>query len=555
MAPTFVWVDDATLKKTENEVAAVLIHMRNLRRFMNRLRSSLLRLPTEILVHILSFVMQKMWDSRVWPPIFRTCHRIHKIMSTATELWWRVDSARLKAACVTLERSKGNPQMVIADLNSEPANQKEVLEYWREQWACHGRRLHTLQLYGAPSDVVHFSWIFEQSLPRLRDLTITFSGPPDDEGGEFPLPDSEVALLPVTLQLPMDMPLRVLCLHNATLPWSSNHFTGLCELYLNVKDCPVPVEITGDELLRILEASSQLEKLSLVHIGPRTPVGTNERQLTHERTVPLPSLAYLFLGNSSEVVGYILAHIDIPAITSLQIRSHIPPQDVVRSLHLMLPDDPVQKRLVSNPPVFEIRTTEDRALGSMFVNIGSFKMWFDFDLDDAGIISNTIVTHLQPLVPPSTTALKIGYSGLGLDELRWREFVISHPEVRSIECSNSSGESMSGSLWEALSPTGTDLAPPCPKLEAISLFGDPASTPLLNCLLNRKNAGFELKYLQAMDVVGGLIEEFNHLVETLKVDKRKDKLARELAREVRLVQWMNFACNDLLSVESISVSR
>ena len=551
MAPTFVRVDDVKLKKTENAVAVVLIHMKKLLRLKNRLGSPLLRLPTEIVVHILSFIMQNMLDPRVWRPIFYTCHHIHRIMSTATGLWWKVDSTQLKAARAVLNRSKGNPQVVIAELNSEPAGQKKVLEYWREQRVFHGHRLHTLKLCGIPSDMSHFSWIFKRPLPRLHHLTIYFSGPSDDEGGEFSLPASEIALLPVTLQLPMDMPLRVLRLRNATLPWSSNLFTGLRELYLDVEDCPVPMEISEDELLRILDASLRLERLSLVQVVPRTPVG--KRQLTRGRTVRLPNLASLWLGNSPEVVGYILAHIDTPAITSLQIRSRVSPRDVLQSLDLVVPDDSVQKRLVSNPPLFKIRTTEDLALGSMFVDIGSFKMWFDFDLNDAEIISDTIITHLQPLVPPSTTALKINHSGLGLGELGWREFVISHPELRSIDCSDFSDKSMSGSLWDALSHSGTDAVPPCPKLESVSLFGHPASTRLLNCLLSRRTAGFVLKYLEATNVVDGLVEEFSRSVEALEVDKPEDILGWEMAREVCPMSWMNFTCNNLFLVEGTTV--
>ena len=127
--------------------------------------------------------------------------------------------------------------------------------------------------------------------------------------------------------------------------------------------------------------------------------------------------------------------------------------------------------------------------------------------------------------------------------------------MRSIECWNSSVASVSESLWEALSPTGTDPVPPCPKLESISLFGDPASTHLLDCLLKRKNVGSELEYLRTMDVTGGLAEGFNYLVETLKVDEPKDKLARKLTREARHVRWMNIARNDMSLVGRISVSR
>jgi len=544
MAPTFARVDDVTLKKTESEVATVLIHMKNLLRFKNWLRSPLLRLPTEIIIHILSFVMENMGHSGVWRSIFGSCHHIYWIMSIATELWWEVDCRWPMAACIAFARSGGNPQAITAHLNSNPAP-KVVLEYWKEQRAFRGDRLHTLELHGIPSDITHFSWIFERPLPRLRHLAIRFSGPPTDEGGELPLPDAEVALLPVTLQLPMGAPLQTLRLRNAMPPWSSNLFAGLRELYLDFEDCPAPVEISEDELFRFLEASSQLERLSLVEIGPRIPAWNNERESTHEQTVKFPSLAFLRLQNSPEVVGYILAHIDTPVITLLRIHSPILSQDVARSLNLVVPDGRVQKRLLQNPPEFRIAITEDEALGSMFVDIGSLSMSFEFDLNDAEIFSNAIMAHLQPLVPPSVTALKIDYCGLGWGELGWREFVTLHPEVRSIVCSNSSGEPMSESLWDALSHTGTDAVPPCPKLESISLFDDPATTCLLNCLLSRRNAGFELEYLRATDVVDGLSEEFGRLVKVLKANGPED----ELAEEVRPVQRMNSACTERFIVE------
>ena len=545
MAPNFVWADEAKLKKSESEVAAVLTHLTKLLRLKNRLRSALLQLPTEIIVRILSFVMEDVENIRVWWPILRTCHRIYRIMSTATELWWKVDCTEPRASRAAITRSKGNPEVIFAPLNWDETA-RAVMEYWREKAEFHGHRLHTLTLYGVPSDVTDFSWIFERPLPRLRHLTIHLSGPPDDEGGEWSLPDSELALLPITLQLPMDMPLRTLSLRNATLPWSSSLFTGLRELRLNFGDCNSPMVIAEDELFGLLGASPQLESLLLKQVGPRTPLLTNVRQFAHEEAVRLPSLTSLWLENSPEVVGYMLARIGTPVVTSLHIRSRVSPQDVARSLNLLVPNDPPQKRLLSNPPVFGIDIPTYTTSDIIPVNIGSLKMVFDFDLDDAENISNAIVAHLQTLVPPSLTTLKIDYSRFGLDELRWREFFITHPDVRSIECSGSSRESGSEPLWDALSPTGTE-APPCPKLESISLFIHTASRHLLDCLLKRKNAGFELEYLKATDVVDGLAGEFSHLVKTFERGRPKQKIARR----VRSIQRINFTCADLLPEEWI----
>ena len=156
MAPTFVRVDDATLRKTENEVATVLIHLKNLLRFKNQLRSPLLRLPTEIITHIISFIMENMAYSRAWRSIFSTCHRIHSIMCTATGLWWMVDCSWPREACVAFVRSNWDPQVLIAEVHRDP-DAKEAVGYWRDRWGFHGHRLHTLRLYGTPSDLAHFS--------------------------------------------------------------------------------------------------------------------------------------------------------------------------------------------------------------------------------------------------------------------------------------------------------------------------------------------------------------------------------------------------------------
>jgi hypothetical protein len=48
-------VANAVLEKTENEVVAVLIHLKKFLRAQNSLRSPLLRLPTEIVTYRISW--------------------------------------------------------------------------------------------------------------------------------------------------------------------------------------------------------------------------------------------------------------------------------------------------------------------------------------------------------------------------------------------------------------------------------------------------------------------------------------------------------------------
>ena len=519
MESTPVETEDATLKMVENEVATVLIHLKKFLRIRNKLCSLLLRLPTEAIVHILSYIMGAPEQPHVWQPIFSTCHQINNIMRTATELWWKVDCTRSRVARIVFLRSRGNPRVLIANLQpcqDVRRNEKarRALEIWRDMQVFHGHRLHTLELCGNPSDVPRFSWIFEQPLPRLHRLKIRFFGPlaDDEDESQLPIPS------PIALQLPMDLPLQTLDLNNATLPWSSNLFAGLRELRMNFRDCETVVEISADELLGVFDASPQLESLSLVQVRPRIPVGGGESQYAPTRIAQLPNLASLELDNPPESIGHILVHMNIPAIDSLEIRSHVLPFEIPRPLRFLLTHH-LPGRLFLNPPVFGIWAIDEAGLLDWTdVTIGGFKMRFDADTDVVETVRDAIVACIFPMVPQSVTVLKLNYLDLG--EQEWREFLRSHPEVRSIEYSNHYGESTSRSLWNTLCPARTDAVPLCPKLESISLSDQRGfAPPLLNCLLNRKNAGFGLRHLEFGRLEDRLVEEFRLLVEELQVAK------------------------------------
>ena len=358
---TFVKTDDATLKKAENGVAPVLIHLKKLLRIRNRLRSPLLRLPTETIIHIISYIMEDMEYHSVWRSIFNTCHRIHWIVRTAAELWWKVDCTRIRVALVAFTRSEGNPETIIADLNPQDYSgwnyrTRNALDYWKETQALRGHRPNMLEFCGVPSDTAHFSWIFERPLPRLRHLKMHFFAPVDDDGDELPFPE------PVALQLPTDLPLRVLDLSNATLPWSSNVFAGLSELHIGFRGCGGVVEISADELLGILGASPRLESLSLVQVRVKIPFTNGEPQYAPTRIVRLPNLTSLKLDNFPEFVGYTLIHMNIPAINSLEIRSHVIPSEVSWSLRFFFLDPRLPNRLFPNPPVLRIRVTDENGV-------------------------------------------------------------------------------------------------------------------------------------------------------------------------------------------------
>lgn len=510
-----VAADDATSEKADEALTLTLVHLRLLLRIKNRLRSPLLRLPTETIIRILSFINEGCHYN--WRSIFSTCHHIYLIMRTSPEVWWEVNydcmTTSLRAAHVSFMRSKGKPRVLAADLDPWDFLLNKDVEtfhdYWRVNRAFQASELHTLEFSGNPAAFDHFSWILKGPLPRLERLKIHLLPALDATDWPIPLPN------PFALQLPPEIPLKVLDLHNLTRPWLPEYFAGLRGLHLQFKHCSVDVVMMEEELLGILEASPQLEDLSLVRIR----VGNNQ-QLRPKRIVRLPNLTSLWLANVPEVVGHILAHMDIPALASLEISAEISGGDVSQVLNLLFPSDRLPKRLFSDPPVFKIGMRNISG-SRMELTIGSFNIRFESDRYSG--VGQNVVAACIPLVPPSVTTLQADFSGL--DQQMWRDFFRSHPGVRSIGCYQNYTASKYKPLWDALLPAqGDDPDVLCPNLESISFkvpSGKSEMKSLLTCLRGRNIAGFKLRYLEIDDNGSSgeaykMVEDFRPQAEVFK---------------------------------------
>jgi len=77
------------LKEPETEIATALVHLEKLLRVRNLHRSPLLQLPTEIIIHTLSFVMEDVGSWIVWWSAFTTWYGIYEIMYDVTSLCGR----------------------------------------------------------------------------------------------------------------------------------------------------------------------------------------------------------------------------------------------------------------------------------------------------------------------------------------------------------------------------------------------------------------------------------------------------------------------------------
>ena len=522
-------VHDALSRKTGKEVAAVLAHKKKLLRIRNQLCSPLLRLSTEIIIHILSFIMAELdtfMHPLVWMSIYGACHRIHKIMRHAAELWWKVDCARIKAAYFILLRSGGDPQVVLSDFRSgRRLGIERILEYWRDNVGFKGHRLRALKFYGSPSTFHHFSWILEWPLPRVKSLKIHIGEFTDEIDNNL----TEAPWNHVPLELPVGMLLQILDLRNVTLPWStqSHVFNGLRELHLSFKDCGYIVMIPEVELFGIFDASPRLEHLSLLQVPHQIPLIGNT-PLPPKRILRFPNLLSLSLDNDPMVVKYTLEYMDLPVIDSLKIRSFISWDVTHAIINLFFPDGRLPARLFPNPPIFEVRPIDQEPDPSIGAEIGSVSLQLDFPFDEGELTRSSFMLLISHLVPPSVTTLKLDYTNL--EEEGWKGLFASHPEVRFIECKEGCGAPVLKSLWDALSSTGgenTDV--PCPKLESILIttYTDEviaSFASLSDCLRNRKIEGFTLKHLEILDVHGfmsaleidGFHHEFYPLVGTVK---------------------------------------
>jgi len=538
MESTSSKTDDPWSERLENETPATPFHKIELLRVRNWLRSPLLQLPAETITQILLYIMEDTENPHAWRPIHSSCYRMNTTMNTTTDLWRKADFTLDRTSHLAFVRSMGKLQEIRVDFcqweNQLEWAAKAAMDFCRDNVVLNGRALQSVDITGVPSDLPHWFWIFERPLPRLHHLKVHFV--PSDDPGPNPL------ATPVALQLPEDLPLRVLDLRTARLPWSSNLYIGLTELHMVFSDCDPFVGIPEDELVRILVASPQLERLSLVELTLTGPE-TDETQPAPIQTGRLPSLTFLKLHHLPEFVVPILSHLDTPAVTSFEFHSLMSDWEVDQIMDRFFPDDHLQNRVFQNPPVFEVRYESGSGVeDSLTVKIGNATMQFGFDFEDQEPACHDIMTCIYPLVPPSVTTLRLGHAVM--DEVEWADFFSAHPEVRSIECMESGWDPVSEWLWAALTPAGQTEVPFCPKLESISVYNIPEPGPLLDCLRSRKNTGTRLRHLKLWGVDDEVVKEFRSLVEELQVfNKPVDSITK-----VRLIPMDEPASADPLPV-------
>jgi hypothetical protein len=312
--------------------------------------------------------------------------------------------------------------------------------------------------------------------------------------------------------------LETLDLYDIALSWSPRHPTALRELCLAFGYWPIDPIMPEEDFLRILDASSQLERLSFGSVR----IGDNQ-QGPPNRIARLPNLKTIALFCNAESIISLLVRMDIPAHSSLDINLPRPAnQDGREVLNFITRHAHKSESLLAYPPLIwvagnsglrtQLDTSHDWSL-----RIGSVNMRLTTtDRPEVAVMT------LLPLISSPVAHIRIRY--LDFDQQDWRELLRTHCEVRLIECSHCGF----GSLSDALLPMEGDghQVVLCQSLQLIRLehCDKEDLIRLFRSLQGRRNAGFKLGVLQLVyrdpQGVWSEVEAFRSVVEQLDVRVR-----------------------------------
>jgi len=470
----------------------------------NLIRSPLLRLPYEIVVHILFYVMGNEKRKPTLTPILPTCHYLCQLILSTPGLWGRIYCMPPESILKRFELAAWRPTEIYVHAHT-PEEVKTVgaaLKKVRSTRQLHRDKVHALEINGLTHLWPHFSWIFDGSLPNLRHLSISATTGP---GIAIPLTES------------IGKNLETLSIRDVRIP--------ALHCYYNLRNLRIHFSSTYNmrpptlcQLIAILKSSSRLETFSYARPDSWPPDTSQPRGVA-----TLSHLSSLRLETCTSEVTSILDHLSPPAIDSLYLN---PPGFKPSDIHLFFRNDVLANRLWKGTPNFPHFTSH------FVAGMGRFQLHGNQDTDWKEVFS-----VIREMVPLSMTELGIARDTL--DEGYWREFARRRPEVRSIVSSyGPENYGPSKGLWCALLPDCRHPITLFPKLESVTLKGEHLSTippMVLHCLRMRSEAGFKLKRLEVQDTsgkiprVGRQPEEFRSLADVFEY-REAPKQLREVDR-------------------------
>jgi len=459
-------------------------------RARNLIHSPLLRLPYEIVVHILLLVMGDGKRTPTWVAILPTCHCLCQLILSTPALWGRIYCMPPENIFKRFEMAAWSPTEIY--VHAHFSKDLKVIGAALDRVRCarqlHRDRIHTLEFHGITDMWPHFSWIFDQPLPNLKHLSVSACM---ESGIAIPLTDFIVG-----------RHLETLSVDDVEIPASLCCFDNLRNLRVCFSELGDVRPQTLCQLIALLNSSPRLETFSFVH--PTVPL-RNDGQRRGVAT--LSHLSSLRLEVPASEVTSILDHLSLPVIDTLTLK---PSKLVPADIPLFFRNDLLANRLFKGTPNFPHHTKSAIRMGGFELEGSQIDDWKE------------ICPTMHKMVLLSATELEIIKDQL--DEGHWREFARRRPEVRSIVSSyGPENWALSKGLWCALLPDRSRHPTTLfPKLGSVTLKAEHLSTipsMALRCLRMRSEAGFKLKYLVVQDTsgkiprVGRQPEEFGSLAD------------------------------------------
>jgi hypothetical protein len=540
---------DAEIKSLEGSIRA-LRHRRNA-------LAPVSSLPTEVITAIFSFLrlpgsstLGGKPDHLEWLRVAHVCYQWRDIALNLPLFWSHVDftTVTLAGAAEILARAKKAPLHLMARL---PDGDIRNIRFSAFELELHTRVSYIRHLtISADSSRLRMTLKgLVSPAPMLEYLSLTHPGPPWQQ--EF---------VPDTLFDGTTPRLSCLELYNNNISWKSPLLKGLKILEMHTPSPNARPSI--DVWIDALDEMPQLRRLVLHSASPSSP----DFPFDVERTVTLPSLTHLEISDTPWELAFALAHLILPALTSLCVipkhslydsagtdMQNILPY-VARHAHGPQDTEPFQSILFRNdincieilawtlPDVDVELPNLTACLDAMHsARVAFFIMNDDEDWID-GFDMKIFDAVMESLPLDGLATLTVQNRTRTLDEQFWLRHVPRWPLLRCIRLSPYAWRGFRGMLLEDNVGCESPLLPSLTKLALINTALCPRRTlRLCDALMKRVEQGVPLETLDLRTCLSSsrVIELLSEIVvdvlgpeETLKTGAKI--LSASIAREICL---------------------
>ena len=316
---------DAEIKSLEKSIRAL--------KYRRNALAPISSLPTEVTTLIFSFLhptssaftpcKKRDPDPLAWLRVAHVCHQWREIALNQPLFWSHIDFDNLSSVGTAeiLARAKTAPLYLDARFLGykwDDARLGRFYAFQEKLQVCIPRICHLLFSAETPAIFEILEGLISPA-PTLERLSLTCENHHD----------SEDDVVPDTLFSGITPRLSCLELRGYGISWKSPLLRGLT--YLDIRSpsvCP--------SLSVWLDALDEMPQLEMFALHQASPVADDDGPFPFDvkRTATLPSLTHFDISESPQDCGFVLAHLDLPALSCLSIKTifNFPPVDNVHDV-------------------------------------------------------------------------------------------------------------------------------------------------------------------------------------------------------------------------------